>query len=171
MRVLKRLLLFIDSLSENVGKFFSFLVLIIFPILCWEVLMRSVFNSPTTWAHESTHYLFGALFMLGGAYTLKKGAFISVDMIYNRLPIRPRAVIDIFAAIVFFLYVGTMLWVGLGLAIESVRRLETSMSVWGPPLYPFKIILAFGALLVLLQGIAKLVRSINTLITGKESSL
>ncbi len=171
MRVLKRLLLFVDDMNEGVGKFVSFLILIIIPIFSWEVLVRNVFNSPTQWAHESTAYLFAALFMVGGAYAMKIGSFVNVDIIYTRLPLRTKAVIDILTAIVFFLYVGTMLWMGLGLAVESVRKLETSMSVWAPPLYPYKIILVLGAFLVLLQGLTKLVRSINTLIMGKESLL
>ena len=120
------------------------------------------------WVHETSNYLFGAFFVLGGAYTLRHKAHVNVEILHVRLPLRIRAVADIFTASIFFLVVGCIFWYGIKLAAISVAAMEISHTVWGPPVWPIKIIVPVGAFFILLQGLAKLIRDIQTLATGKE---
>ena len=84
MQILKRILRFIDNMNDNAGKFVSFSTIILVGILCWEVLLRYAFNSPTVWVHESAQYFFGANFMIGGAYALRHNAMVNVNILYER---------------------------------------------------------------------------------------
>ena len=169
MPLLNRILRFIDDMNDNAGKFVSFSVLILVGILCWEVFLRYFFNSPTIWVHESTQYFFGAHFMIGGAYALRHKAMVNVNILYERFSLRVRAIIDIITSTIFFLFIGVLLWKGTDLAIISISRNEMSQSPWGPPVYPIKIVLVIGVFLVMLQGMAKLIRDVATAISGREA--
>jgi len=137
-------------------------------ILFYEVVMRYVFNRPTIWVHETSGYFFGALFVLGGAYTLLHNGHVNVEILHVHLPVRARAAVDILTSGVFFLLFGVMFWYGIKLAAISVASLEVSHTVWGPPVYPIKIMVPIGVLFMMLQGFAKLIRDIYMLATGKE---
>ena len=59
---------------------------------------------------------------------------------------------------------------GGSLALESLSNFEHSRSAWNPPLYPFKLCIPLAMILLMLQGIAKLIRDIYTVIHGKPMS-
>ena len=61
-----------------------------------------------------------------------------------------------------------LLWQGWSLALDSVERMETSHSVWNPPIWPVKLCIPLAALLLLLQGIVRLIADIR-LVMGLEN--
>ena len=169
MRIINKILAYIDKFNDKSGKIFAFLVIPCAAVLFFEVVMRYVFNMPTIWVHETSNYFFGAFFVLGGAYTLRHKAHVNVEILHVRLPLRVRAAVDILTAGVFFLLFGVIFWYGIQLAAISVEALEISHTIWGPPVYPIKIMVVIGAFFILLQGLAKFIRDIQILATGKET--
>ncbi len=157
----------VDSISESTGKFLGWLIVPMVVILCWEVLLRSMFNAPTIWAHESTQYFFGLHFALGGAYALKLGSMVNVDVLVKRFKPRTRAIVDGVTAVVTFVFLGALIWKGFDLALTSVRIGEMSQTPWGPPIYPLKITVVAGAFLLGMQVLAKFIRDIAFGISGK----
>ena len=76
-------------------------------MICYEIIARSVFGSPTVWVMEiSTYFLIFAGF-LGMAYTMRKNGHICVDFLYARFSRNVRRVLDIFtsALSLFAMYV------------------------------------------------------------------
>jgi len=71
---------FVDIMNDRMGKIVSFLVYPVMFVLVYEVIMRYVFNMPTIWAHETSCMLYGAHFVLGGAYALRHDAFVNVEV-------------------------------------------------------------------------------------------
>ena len=171
MNILAKILKTIDLINETIGKYFSFMILAIIFIICYEVIARSVFNIPTIWAHELSTYPFAALILLGGAYVLRFRAHVNVDIFYTRVSPRARAILDIITSFFFYLFIGTLVWLGGQEAVYSVKINETSQTLFGPPLYPFKVGVAFGAILILIQGTAKLTRDWLQAITGRETTI
>lgn len=169
MKVINKVLSYIDWFNDRSGKIFAFLIIPCVLVLFFEVIMRYVFNMPTMWVHETSNYFFGALFVLGGAYTLLHKAHVNVEILHVRFPIRVRAAVDILTAGVFFFLFGIIFWFGIQLAAISLTNLEISHTVWGPPVYPIKIMVPIGTLFILLQGLAKLIRDIQILATGRET--
>ncbi|GAJ07424.1 unnamed protein product [marine sediment metagenome] len=104
---------------------------------------------------------------IGGAHTLYIKSHISVDIFYARFPLRTKAALDLFTWLLFYLFIGVLLWNGSMMFGVSLSRLENSNTTWGPPMYPAKFTVALGAFLLLLQGLAKLVRDIVTVATGR----
>ena len=168
MRKLKSVLAVIDTVNDRIGRVASFLIVFVTLILVYEVVMRYVFDSPTIWVHETTQFVYGAHFLLAGAYCLLHGAHVNVDVLYMRFPLRARAIVDTITAMFFFLVVVILLWYGAEMAWDSLMMLEASHTFWAPPVYPIKMLVPIEALLILFQGLAKFVRDLLTATTGKE---
>jgi len=78
------------------GYIASGLIIPLIVATCYEVFARYVLNNPTIWAYEFGYLLMGFHFLLGGALTLKKQEHIRIDIFYNRLSNKKKAVIDLF---------------------------------------------------------------------------
>ena len=158
----------VDLVSEWSGRVVCYLIFFLALIVGYEVVARYVFKSPTLWVHELSAMFFGTFIIIGGAYTAMKGGHVNMDVIYGALNPRIRALIDVITIFVAFLFVGVLVWKGWEAAWRSLKLFEHASTQWGPPLYPFRLMLPLGALLLLFQLIAKFIRDIITLITGKE---
>jgi TRAP-type mannitol/chloroaromatic compound transport system permease small subunit len=146
----------VTALNERVGRFAAYFVMLIFVLLFAEVLLRYFFRSPTVWTNELGQLLFGAYAVLSGGYLLARGGHVNVDIVYAGFPRRTRASVDVLTSILFFAFVGILLWQGTIFALESISKLETSHSAWNPPIWIFKAMIPVGAGLLLLQGVVKL---------------
>ena len=166
--MLKRILRFIDNLSEWSGKVVSLLIYGVLGTLIYEILARYLFNKPTIWAHETSVFFFGAYFMLGAAYGLKNEGMIHVDIIIRRLPRRTQATLNVITFLFFLAVCMSLVWGGGNDAVYSWRVWEHTNTTWGPPLYPLKTVVPIAAFLLLLQGIAHLIRDACIAFTGKE---
>jgi len=166
VQILNAVLRFIDNLNDWVGRVLSLSILLMFVLVLMEVIRRYFFNSPTVWGNELTQLIFGAYVILSGGYILRYGGHVNVDIFYARLSPKPKALLDIITFILFFLFCGMLLIYGGQLAWESLITWEHTQSAWNPPAYPFKLMIPLGAFLLLLQGIAKLIRDILILTTG-----
>lgn len=168
MRQLRLLIRFVNNLSDWVGKTVSIMIFPMIFMLAWEVLMRYGFNSPTFWAHETSQFFNGVYIIVGGAYALRWGAHVHVDILHGRLSLRRRAIVDLFTWTFFFLFIGVLLWKSGISAWNSVLAQEYSVSPWGPPVWPVRLAIPLGALLLLLEGLTKYVKDLYMAITGLE---
>ena len=166
---LKRVLQFIDRVNERIGIVSSYLIIAVTLALVFEVVMRYLFNAPTIWAHEMTQFLYGAHFILAGAYCLLQKSHVSIDVIYAHFNTRTKAIVDMFTSVALFMLCLTLLWFGWRMAFDSIRIMEHSRSLWNPPVYPIKTLVPLTAVLLLLQGIATFIRNLATAITGSKA--
>jgi len=104
---------------------------------------------------------------LGGGYTLLIRGHVRVDIVYDFLSARTKAITDAVTSLFIFLFLGALLWQGIEQGLLSLERLETTHTFFRPPIYPIKIILAIGTLLFLVQGVANFVRYIYIARTAK----
>lgn len=151
----------VDHISEWSGRLISFLVFPLVLMVVYEVTLRYLFSAPTLWAHDLSCMIFGTIFLIGGAYTLRHDAHVNVDILYRRLSPRGQAILDLFTYVFFFIFCGALFWKGIGMAIRSWQLLEVTQSLGHIPVYPAKTIIPLAALLILLQGGAKYIRSIQ----------
>ena len=108
------------------------------------------------------------VYVIGGAWTLYEKKHVKIDLVYSRLTYKNRVLMDLITFFFFALYIGMLTWASFIYAEESVKLRETSGSPWDPPIYPIKIALFLGVLLLLLQGISKFIKDLYFLIKGKE---
>ena len=166
---MNRVLRIIDRISEYSGKGTSFLILLMLVLICCETVLRYAFNSPTIWSGELTSIVFGAYIILGGAYTLLVGGHVNMDIIHSRLSPRAKALIDVITFFFFLFFCVALLWKGWEGAMSALSTGERTVSEWRPIIFPTKIILVIGTFLLFLQGLAKFVRDIQTVVKGRLS--
>jgi TRAP-type mannitol/chloroaromatic compound transport system permease small subunit len=165
----RRILKVIDSISHWSGEIVKHAVWLMVAVLCYEVLLRYVFDAPTIWAHETTKQLFGMYSVLLGAYCLRYGHHVKIDLIYGAVPKRTRAIFDSITTLFIFLFLFLMLWRGVISAAESYRLGEVPHVIpFKPLLWPMKASIPLAAALAFLQGIANWIRSLKMAFTGKE---
>ena len=159
---------FIDSLSTWVGRAFAWLILILTFAMSYEVFVRYALGAPTTWAFDFSYINYGALFLMSGAYALAQNAHVRGDFLYRKWRPRTQATVDLILYVVFFLPgIGALIYAGYTYAESSVRFREVSIfSPAGIPVFPLKALIPMAAGLLLLQGIAEIIRCMLCIRTG-----
>ena len=160
----------IDNINEWVGKITSYLVLFLIVVILYEIFTRYFLNRPTIWVHEISAFIFGVSIMLGGGYTLLYRAHVNMDIIYSRFSQRGKAILNLVTSILFFSFALVLIWMGGEFALNSLKALETSSTTWDPPIYPIKLTIPIGGVLLLLQGLSKFIRDLSIAIKGGEAT-
>jgi len=167
---LRKILNLIDSISEWTGRIFSFIIIILVILVVLEVIMRKVFHSPTIWNFEVSKQLYAYHFMIVSAFALLHKAHVSIDIVYEKLNQKTKAICDVITYIIFFFpFLLVWLYHGVKYAAKSWTIYETSWSVFAPPLYPIKTIIPMTAFLLLIQGAAIFIRKLDVAIRGGNS--
>jgi len=137
-------------------------------LITWEVFSRYVLNKPNPWTFDLMIMMYGAAFMMAGAYTLAKNGHVRGDVLYSFFPPRLQAGLDLVLYFVFFIPgVIALVWAGYTYAVESLAINEHStLTANGPPLYPFKMVIPCAGILLLLQGCVEIVRCVICLRNG-----
>lgn len=161
----------ISRINGFAGEFVAYWSVIAVFVYYYEVIARYVFNSPTNWAHESMFLMFGMQYLIAGGFVLREGAHVRVDVIYNYLPKRGKAIVDVLTSIFFFIFMCTLLVTGWTFFYDSYEVNEVSISEWGIQYWPIKLALSLGALLLLIQGLAQLVRDVTVALKPSVTSL
>ncbi|WP_088347250.1 MULTISPECIES: TRAP transporter small permease subunit [Rhodomicrobium] len=165
----QRFLHTIDGISTWVGKAAAWLIVLLMTVVCVEVIKRYWLNSPTAWIFDAENMIYGSLFMLCGAYTLAQNAHVRGDFLYSSMRPRTQALLDLVLYIAFFLPgIAALIYAGTEFAADSWRIGEHSnVTAEGPPMYHFKTVMPIAGALVMLQGIAEIVRCVMCLKTGE----
>lgn len=159
----------IDILSKSIGHAFSWCVLILAASTCYEVFMRYVLNSPTAWAFDMSYMMYGALFMMSGAYALSRNSHVRGDFIYRKWSNRTQAKVDLTLYLLFFFpAVFAMVFTGSQYAYESARILESSVnSPAGVPVWPLKSVIAVAGVTLMIAGAGEMMRCLVCIRTGQ----
>jgi TRAP-type mannitol/chloroaromatic compound transport system permease small subunit len=164
---MQKWLLFVDRLSTLAGHCFAWTIVGLTLLISAEVFSRYVLNHPNPWVLDLQIMLYGALFMMAGAYTLAKQGHVRGDVLYGFFTPRTQASIDLVLYLVFFLPgIFALSYAGLIYANESLAIREQTFSPDPLPLYPFKFIIPFAGFGLMLQGVVEIIRCIICLRTG-----
>ena len=159
---------FADNLSTSMGKAFSWCIVILMGGTCYEVIMAYAFNSPTLWNFDFSLQMYGAIFMMAGAYTLSTEAHVRGDVIYRLFPTKVQGWIDLILYFLFFFPGVIALAVyGYDYAALAWKIKETS---WNSPaqiqIYMAKSLIPLSGTILVIQGISEVFRSIICIQTG-----
>ncbi len=165
----QKLLLLSDRISTWTGKAFAWLIVGLMLVVCVEVFKRYILNAPTAWIFDLNNMLYGTLFMMCGAYTLAQNGHVRGDFLYGRFKPRTQAWLDLSLYVLFFIPgILALIYAGYGFADDSWRINEHSnVTADGPPVYHFKAVIPLAGVLIMLQGIAEIIRCVVCLRTGE----
>ncbi|NYT43228.1 TRAP transporter small permease subunit [Alcaligenaceae bacterium] len=159
----------IDRVNTWIGQLFGWFVMALTLFVTYEVFSRYALGSPHAWSFDAMNMMYGALFMMAGAYTLSKNGHVRGDVLYGFFPPRLQAGLDLTLYVVFFIPgVVALAWAGYNYAAESFMINEHStITADGPPIYPFKAIIPIAGVTLLFQGFVEMVYCVDCLRNGQ----
>jgi TRAP-type mannitol/chloroaromatic compound transport system permease small subunit len=160
----------VDKFTENFGKLISWLATFMVIVVCYDVASRYIFNKSLVAVQELEWHLFGFLFLLGAAYTLKNNRHVRVDVFYDNMSEKKKAIIDFFGTIIFLIPFSLLvIYASKNFVIFSYNFHEGSPNPGGLP-YRFilKSAIPVGFIMVVLQGISMLFRNFLILINKQD---
>ena len=157
-----------DRISTWVGKTFAWLIVALMLLVVVEVFKRYALNAPTAWIFDASNMMYGTLFMMGGAYTLCQDGHVRGDFFYGSAKPRTQATLDLVLYLVFFFPgIIALTYAGYTYAADSWAIHEQTFNADPLPLYPFKTIIPLAGLIVLMQGVAEIIRCVVCIRTGE----
>lgn len=169
MHMFVRLSRIIDIVNTVIGKAAGWLLLVAVVISAVNAVIRKVFSySSNAWLDAQWH-LFGAAFMLCAAYTLLKNGHVRIDFLAGRLSKRKRDAIDIFGHL-FFLLPLTLIFIyySYPFAMRSLQSQESSANAGGLIVWPAKMLILVGFVMLGMQCISELIKRIAILSGNRE---
>jgi len=150
----------LDAITRACGVAVAWLIIPMVGSLVWEVAARYLLDAPTTWAYDMTFMLYGTFFMVGSAWTLQRGGHIRTDTYYGRWSPRTQARVDLACYLVLFFPALTVLaWLGWEYFWKSFQQNERIVtSPWLPIVWPFKFMIPFAMVLLLIQGVSEFLK-------------
>jgi TRAP-type mannitol/chloroaromatic compound transport system permease small subunit len=153
----------VGKINLAMGRLVAPLTLIITIFVLWEILVRYLFNAPTTWSNEVNQYLLCALVMIGAGYTLKNRAHTRVDIIYIKMSDARRNWVEILSGLIVLLFCSPIIYFGTKIAYEAYEVGETSVSAAQLVLWPSQAMVPLGAFLLALQALANTMEAVLSL--------
>ena len=156
---MKKFVRFVSAMNDRIGRVACLLILPMAGITVYEVMMRRVFNAPTSWGFELTVYTYGAHYMFGMAATYLYDRHVRIDIIVLQLPRKAQLWLRLITFwIIFVPFIGCFTYAAIVYAAHSWEIWEHSWSAWKPPLYPYKTVMPVTMALLFLQGLANFFR-------------
>jgi len=165
MRILDPWMTMVDKVNDFFCKILWVGIFLNAVIMLFEVFMRYILRAPTIWANELSLFIFGAYIVLIGGFLTSQRIHTNVDILYSHFSIRGKALADIVTFPFTFIYTSAMLIFGISFAWNSLEKFEHTITAWGPPVYPVKILIPLGALLLLTQSVVVLIRDIRRMLS------
>jgi TRAP-type mannitol/chloroaromatic compound transport system permease small subunit len=144
----------IDRFTDTTGSWIAWLNVPLVLAVSYEVFARYLFNAPTIWSFDVTYMLYGTIFMLGAAYALHKGAHIRTDFFYEKWSVKTKGMVDSISYVVFF--------------FPSTIHETSEQTPWRPILWPYKAVVPVTCVLLMLQGVSEVIKSVYAWRTGVE---
>lgn len=168
-RVYRAVIRAIDKFTEWTGYIFLLLIVPLIFANVIEVFARYVLRAPTIWALDVTTMSYAALFMLGAALALLKGAHVRTDILWEAFSDRTKGMIDSLAYLLLFLpTMAVLFFISIDDFFYSLSIDERSSSgAWTPILWPLRGVVPLAAFMLFLQGISELMKSLWAWRTGE----
>ena len=160
----------IDRFTERVGRFVSYLSVVLIVVITYEVGARYIFNAPTVWSYDLSYMIGGGFWVLAGAYAILHNRNVRVDVVYVRLCRKWQLLIDTVLTVLFFF----PMWIVIlrGSVLHSwtaiVLNERSSIGHWAPSMIPFRLVGLVAVILILIQGVSWFVTNIRALKSGEE---
>jgi TRAP-type mannitol/chloroaromatic compound transport system permease small subunit len=153
-------ILVVDTVNRRVGRVIMYGMFAIMAILLWSSLSKTFFN-PSLWTLEMAQFAMVAYYILGGPYAIQTDANVRMDLFYGSWPARRKAWFDVFTVFFLLFYLAVLLWGGIDSTLYSFQYGgERSPSAWRPYLWPIKVIMVVGIMLMIFQSVSEFFKDI-----------
>jgi TRAP-type mannitol/chloroaromatic compound transport system permease small subunit len=146
-----------EALCHGVGRVAMWLLFVLMAVLLYGAIGRAG-SAPPIWTDEMAQFLLMGYFMLGGAYALQMGSAVRMDLLYSRWSDKGKAMVDAVTIFTLLVYLGVLLWGGIESTQYALEYNERRRGLWRPYMWPIKMVMVTGIMLMLLQCTAFLIR-------------
>ena len=153
-------ILVVDTVNRRVGRVIMYGMFAIMAILLWSSLSKTFFN-PSLWTLEMAQFAMVGYYILGGPYAVQTDANVRMDLFYGSWSARRKAWFDVFTVFFLLFYLAVLLWGGIDSTIYSFQYGgERSPSAWRPYLWPIKVVMVTGIVLMVFQAVSEFFKDI-----------
>lgn len=170
----------VDAVNYRIGRVMMWGLFVMMGILLWSSISKTFFL-PSLWTLEMAQFAMVTYYIMGGPYSIQLGSNVRMDLFYHNWSHRKKAWFDAFTVLLLILYLGVLLYGGLGSTAyslgywgteplsyfaglltgsEEIGRLERSSTAWRPYIWPVKALMVLGFFLMLLQAISEFFKDI-----------
>lgn len=189
-KAIKSFVRWVDRINRGIGRFAMYMIFVMMAVLLWSSISKVAFT-PTLWTLETAQFLMVAYYILGGPYSMQLDTNVRMDLFYGGWTERTKAWADAITVVFLLYFLGVLLYGGLGStayslgywgdrplvffsdlataffsggpdgAGEVIGRLERSSTAWRPFIWPIKVVMCVGFVLMILQALAEFFRDIG----------
>jgi TRAP-type mannitol/chloroaromatic compound transport system permease small subunit len=151
----------VDWLNEQVGKLTYWLILAAVLISTGNAVIRYSLNMSSNAWLEIQWYLFSFVFLFCAGYTLLHNQHVRIDIVTGGMSPRAKAWIDILGTVFFLLPMAiTIMWLSWPVFTDAYRSNEISTNAGGLLIWPGRLMVPAGFLLLVLQGLSELIKRV-----------
>jgi TRAP-type mannitol/chloroaromatic compound transport system permease small subunit len=154
---------FVDRISDYVGVVAMSLVFLMIGVLLLDAITRNALDVPLHWCVEVAQFTLLAYFFLGGPMTLKDDDHVRMDLIYQTLSLRGKAIMDLLTSGCLLFYLVVMMIGSISSLRYAIATGERRFSMWNPSMIPIKALLVVCLALMLLQTVSMIFKHIGTI--------
>ncbi len=158
----------INRIVYVIGLSSSFLMPLLALTVSFEVFSRYALNSPTIWAYDVSLFLFGYIAALAGALAQQNKTHIVVDVVYLSVPLRVRALFNLFSFSLAIFFLGIIVMMSFGKLEEAIEFNYRRQSEWAPTMAHFWVMMMTACSLFILQLTSDMLQSLYFLVTGNK---
>ena len=166
-RVIKAYVRYVDALNRAVGTVVLYMIFVMMAVLLFGSISRYFFNASFLWVIEMSQFLMAAYYLLGGGFSLQMESHVRMDVFYERWAPRTRAFWDSLTAFCLVFYLGFLTLGGVSSTSYALQYGQKNYSAWAPLMWPIKMIMTIGIVLMLLQAISIFFKDLAKF-TGRE---
>lgn len=145
------------------------IMVVVVPVMLYEVVARYFFDAPTTWGMELALLLFGPYFLLGGPYLLHLKGHVALDLLRQRMSHKWNRRMDLVNYPMIIAFCAIMLYFSIPAAWSAWQYKETSFSAWNPPIWPVKVIVPLALMMMMLQAVVEFLAAVFTVRIADEA--
>ncbi len=180
MKLLRGYIVAIDAFNRGIGRVMTYGIFAMMGILLWSIISK-FWDQPSLWTLEAAQFAMVGYFILGGPYALQMGSHVRMDLFYDNWSLKRKAITDAITVLCLLAYLVVLLWGALGSTAYSLGyfgsdaigffaglisgseepgTLERSRTIWRPYMWPIKVVLCIGIVMMLLQAVSELFKDI-----------
>jgi TRAP-type mannitol/chloroaromatic compound transport system permease small subunit len=144
----------VDRMNRKIGRAVMYMIFVMVGVLFYSSISKAL-GIPSLWTLDIAQFLMMAYFILGGAYALQLGGHVRMDLLYGNWSDKTKARVDAVTILFLIFYLSVLLIGSISSTIYSIQYAERGFGPWRPLMWPIKVIMSTGILLVLIQAIAE----------------
>ena len=158
-RILSQYVKFVEAVNYRVGRIVMYGIFVMVGVLLWSSISKTFFL-PSLWTLEVAQFAMVAYYILGGAYSLQLGSNVRMDLFYSNWSDRKKSWVDAITVLFLIFFLGVLLYGGYDSTEYAFKYNERSATAWRPYMWPIKVVMCTGILLMLLQSTCELIKDI-----------